>query len=120
MTRPPLNFRPDPTEYYSATRFDVLASQMREAKRLLQDGSAAQLRVAYILLDNAAEVIMHRSIYPELINNNFYSTLLKRWKEIIEGTNAPEALKHYEEVKARVIPEKTLDKIESDFSEKAN
>ena len=93
---------------------------MREAKRLLQTGSAAQLRVAYILLDNAAEVIMYRSIYPELIHNNLYANLLKQWEEILKVSDSPEAMAHYEEVKALAIPEKKLNKIENDFSEKAN
>ncbi len=120
MARRSLNLDPDPDDYYSATRFDVLASQLREVKRLLRRGSAAQLRVAYILLDNAAEVIMHRSLYPELINNEFQATLLKRWEEAIEGTDNPEVLAHYEAAKGLVITAKKLNKIENDFAEKAN
>ncbi|MFD1086253.1 hypothetical protein [Micromonospora andamanensis] len=120
MARRSLDFDPDPDDYYSATRFDVLASQMREVKRMLREGSSTQLRVAYILLDNAAEVIMYRSIYPELINNAFHANILRRWEEVVAGTDDPTALEHYEEAKRRVIPPQKLNKIENDFAEKAN
>jgi hypothetical protein len=111
---------PDIDEYYSASRFEVLATQLREAKRLMLSDSSPHLRVAYILFDNAAEVIMHRSIYPELIVNSFYETLLRRWDEIVEDNPTPEAFEKREEVLRLVIPARKIKEIDRDFAAKAN
>jgi hypothetical protein len=40
--------------------------QLEEAKRLIEQGDVAHLRLALILLDNAVEVMMHRVIEHEL------------------------------------------------------
>ena len=111
---------PDLDEYYSPGRFEVLTVQLREAKRLMLSDSSAHLRVAYILFDNAAEVIMHRSVYPVLIENDFYATLLRRWNEIVKENPTPEAFEKREEIVALVIPPKKINEIDKDFTAKAN
>ncbi|MEV6306936.1 hypothetical protein AB0M02_46590 [Actinoplanes sp. NPDC051861] len=111
---------PDIDEYYSADRFEVLTVQLTEAKRLMLSESPSHLRIAYILLDNAAEVIMHRSIYPELIENDFYETLLRRWNEIVEVNPSAEAFEKRQEALQRVIPAKKLRELDRDFMAKAN
>ena len=60
----PLNSESDTEEGnpHQMERVQLIFEQIDEAKRLLADGSVLNLRLAVILLDNAAELIMNREL----------------------------------------------------------
>jgi hypothetical protein len=44
----------------------LILDQIEESKRLIRVGKLSDLRMALILLDNAAEVLMHRKVEHEI------------------------------------------------------
>jgi len=53
-------------------RARLIYEQIEEAKRHLLGGSHLQLRLALILLDNAAELLMHRELRDEFARADYY------------------------------------------------
>lgn len=60
-------------------RIHYVVVQLEEAKRLLQSRDVAYLRMALILLDNAAEMILHRAASGELRHAEMYDRMLKNF-----------------------------------------
>lgn len=98
-------------------RLETIVVQLEEAKRLIARGRISHLRIALILLDNAAEVLMHRRLKPELRNDEFYVRL----GQFIDGVNAPTEEKTAQKRKLGYLPisagqKRKLDRL---FGEKA-
>src|ERR1700719_2116764 len=53
--------------------------QLEEAKKLVQQGDVAHLRLALILLDNAVEVMMHRVIEGKMMYSDMYARMLENF-----------------------------------------
>lgn len=64
-------------------RLEMTAVQLDEARGFLARGTVSHDRLAFILLDNAAEVIMRRNIEVELSGNMLMERIRDRWKEIL-------------------------------------
>jgi hypothetical protein len=56
-------------------RIRLLYEQIEEAKRLMVNGTLTNLRLALILLDNAAELIMHRELSYRFAQDDYYARL---------------------------------------------
>ena len=89
-------------------RVEVIAVQLQEAKDLLARDTVTHARLAFILLDNAVEVVMFRDIKELLGWNPLYENVLKEWEEILRGTDDANVQAHYDEVKDQIVPNKLL------------
>lgn len=86
-------------------RLEMMAVQLDEASAFLARGSVNHARLAFILLDNAAEVIMRRNIEERLAGNMLMERVLRQWVEILEQDPAnAEARRHHDEVAREVVP----------------
>jgi hypothetical protein len=56
-------------------RIRLLYEQIEEAKRLMLSGTLTSLRLALILLDNVAELIMHRELSYRFAQDDYYARL---------------------------------------------
>ena len=89
--------------------------QLEEAKRLIEQGDVAHLRLALILLDNAVEVMMHRVIEDELMRSNMYSRMLE---SLPPGPLDPKGEELRREISTHVVPSKRQKEIRRFFGEK--
>ena len=55
--------------------------QLEEAKRQIEQGDVAHLRLGMILLDNAVEVMMHRVIEDEFRHANMWARMLENFPD---------------------------------------
>src|SRR5215813_10461194 len=84
---------------------EVMAVQLDEAKAFLTRGTVSHSRLAFILLDNAAEVIMRRNVEVRLTHNATMERVLRKWKEILQQhPGDAEARRHHDEVEQEVVP----------------
>lgn len=67
-------------------RLRLLYEQIEEAKRLMLSATLTHLRLALILLDNAAELIMHRELSYRFAEDDYYARL----SELPEPKYSPE------------------------------
>ena len=56
-------------------RLELTVVQLEEAKRFIQSDRIPHLRLALLLLDNTAEVLMHRAIQDELMRSEPYARM---------------------------------------------
>ena len=77
--------------------------QLEEAKALIERNTAAHARLAFILLDNAAEVLMFRNVEVLLSSNPILEGIVRQWDEILEESDDPEARRQRDEVAADVV-----------------
>ncbi len=89
--------------------------QLEEAKRFILDGDDERLRLALILLDNAAEVIMNRFIDGEVSHARTYAKLLKMFPKGPLDVKSKALKREFEE---KIIPSRRQRKIEHNFNEK--
>ena len=89
--------------------------QLEEAKHFILDGDVERLRLALILLDNAAETIMNRFIDGELRHARTYAQLLKVFPTDALDIKS-EALKR--NIEEKIVPSRRQKKIEHNFDEK--
>jgi hypothetical protein len=89
-------------------RLEIMAVQLDEAKVFLTRGTVSHARLAFILLDNAAEVIMRRNIEVRLTHNPGMERMLRQWKEILQQyPGDAEARRYHYEVAREVVPRAT-------------
>jgi hypothetical protein len=79
-----------------------VVDQIEESKRLIQIGKLSDLRMALILLDNVAEVLMHRRAESEIAWSDHWEYDLKRM-ESWQHAQDPHFLEYKTEVAGRVI-----------------
>lgn len=73
-----------------------IIEQVEESKRLILQDDIPYFRTAFVLLDNAAEILMHRQSTMELMHNDFY----RRMRETaIKGLDSEKIKKFDQEVK---------------------
>lgn len=97
-------------------RLEMTAVQLDEARNLLDRGTVSHARLAFILLDNAAEVIMRRNAEVALAGNILLERIRDRWDEIL--TDAPgdaEARRQRDEVHAKIVPERARKELSRSF-----
>ncbi len=89
--------------------------QLEEAKKLIEQGDVAHLRLALILLDNAVEVMMHRVIEHELEYSTIYARMLENSPS---GPLDPKGEELRREMSIHVVPSKRQKEIRRVFGEK--
>lgn len=89
--------------------------QLEEAKRQIEQGDVAHLRLGIILLDNAVEVMMHRVIEHELEYSKMYARMLDNF--LTDNLDA-KGQKLRQEMESHVIPPKRQKEIRRVFGEK--
>jgi hypothetical protein len=100
-------------------RIELMAVQLQQAKDLIEEGSAAHARLAFILLDNAVEVMMFRNIEALLFHNRMLEGILQSWEDIAQRTGDAKAQAHRDEIKALVVSKTKRTKLERSFDAKA-
>jgi hypothetical protein len=96
-------------------QFAVIIEQLNQSKNLIIANDTASLRMALILLDNAAEILMYRKVLSEFYYNEFYGKICKQAQsvmppdifdkflidhsvpEILEEKNKRKILKYFDE-----------------------
>jgi hypothetical protein len=101
-------------------RVELMTVQLEEAKMFIEHNTMAHARLAFILLDNAAEVLMYRNIEGLLFYNPMLQQVLRRWEEILRYTDDTEARLQHDEVQARVISKTRRNKLERSFDGKVD
>lgn len=102
-------------------RLEMMAVQLDEAKAFIERGTVNHARLAFILLDNAAEVMMRRNIAVLLMHNRTMEQVLKRWKEILaQHPDNAEARRHHDEVEQEVVPKATRKRLANYFDPKVD
>jgi hypothetical protein len=99
-------------------RIEMMTVQLEEVKRLITHETSSHARLAFILLDNPAEVLMHRKVEGLLFHNPFYEKIVKRWEDILQHTDDPEAVRQLDEVKGKVVSKTKRAKLERTFAAK--
>lgn len=102
-------------------RREIMAIQLDEAKVFLARGTVSHDRLAFILLDNAAEVIMRRNVEVRLTLNPIMERMLGRWKEILEQhPDNEEAHRQHDEAARQVVPRAARRKLSHSFDAKVD
>lgn len=61
-------------------QFTVIIEQINQSKNLILENDTASLRMALILLDNAAEILMYRKVLSEFGHNEMYGKIREQAK----------------------------------------
>jgi hypothetical protein len=61
-------------------RLERIVVQLEESKRFILNDTEPHLRMALLLLDNAAEVLMHRKIKDELWHDKIYARMQAKYR----------------------------------------
>ncbi|MFD8390424.1 hypothetical protein ACFV2N_14765 [Streptomyces sp. NPDC059680] len=102
-------------------RLELLVVQLEEAKRMVEVDRIAQLRLAYIVLDSAAEVILHRSTEGFLEHKKFLSDLLNQWKTYeAAGLSGEKFQSQIESLEKEVLSKNKVREIERNFDAKVS
>ncbi|MHA6762678.1 hypothetical protein [Streptacidiphilus sp. PAMC 29251] len=100
-------------------RLELLVVQLEETKRLIEVDRVPQLRLAFILLDNAAEVILHRSTESALFFQATEEGLLTRLKEMEAAGHSNDWMREQmESLEKSIVPKRRLKEIERNFDAK--
>ena len=89
--------------------------RLEEAKRQIEQGDVAHLRLGMILLDNAVEVMMHRAIEDEFRHANMWARMLENFPENNLDAKGQELRR---EMENHVIPPRRQKEIHRVFGEK--
>lgn len=101
-------------------RREVIVVQLEEAKRFIEHDTSAHARLAFLLLDNAAEVLMFRNIECLLSWNYRDERLLRHYDELLELTGKPEIRSGRDEIASRIVPKSKRRELERNFNAKAD
>lgn len=102
-------------------RLEMMAIQLDEASAFLTRGTVSHARLAFILLDNAAEVIIRRNIEARLTHIRTMEGVLRQWKEILQRDPAnAEARRHHNEVAMEVVPRSVRKTLAGSFDPKVD
>lgn len=96
-------------------RLRLIFDQLEESKRLIHDGGVPQLRMALLLLDNAAEILMYRTAENEFLVSGWYERM---WQRLTELPVPPPDEDWVKDIRARIIPDSLKRKIRKFFDEK--
>lgn len=74
-------------------RIKFIIEQIEECKNFILNGHTTQLRMAFVLLDNAAEILMHRKVVSDLS----YNEMRRRMVDSAKRSLLPEKFKEWEQ-----------------------
>ncbi len=97
-------------------QFTVIIEQINQSKNLILDNDTASFRMALILLDNAAEILMYRKVLSEFRHNEMYGKI----REQAKSAMPPEIFDKFltEHAVPEILEEKKKRKILKYFDEK--
>ncbi|MGW6943793.1 hypothetical protein ACWGF3_32960 [Streptomyces xanthophaeus] len=102
-------------------RTELIVVQLEEAKRLMQVGRVPQLRIAFILLDNAVEVLVHRLTESALAHQEWLGRALAQLKKVEPPESHADFLqKQIRELEGEAIPRSKIKDIERNFEAKVS
>ncbi|WP_406324900.1 hypothetical protein OG784_42295 [Streptomyces sp. NBC_01617] len=102
-------------------RLELVVVQLTEAQRLIGSGRAPQLRLAFILLDNAVEVVLHRLVQQALMLNDLHTGLLKKLEGLqAAGVDDKELHELLTQTRSQIVGGKELRALESFFDKKVS
>jgi hypothetical protein len=78
-------------------------SPLEEAKRFIEQDTATHARLAFILLDNAVEILMFRNIEVLLSSNDWDEQLLRLHDEILERADNQEIRLSRDELAGQIV-----------------
>ncbi len=64
-------------------KITVIVEQINHCKNLIRDNDTSNLRMALILLDNAAEILMYRKVLDEFRINETYKKIVEHAKSTL-------------------------------------
>ncbi len=100
---------------------ELVAVEIEEAGRLTKVGRLPHLRLAFLLLDNAVEVMFHR----EVENQTFFQSVnVAMRRDLLSMMNVhgdkPELMALLTDVEAKGLSDRKIEELESDFRTKVN
>lgn len=99
----------------------MTAVQLDEARGFLARDTVAHARLAFILLDNAAEVMMRRNVEAALSGNMFLERIRDKWQEILaEHPDDADARREHDEVNSKVVSMRARKRLAEKFDAKAD
>lgn len=101
-------------------RLESITVQLEEAKRLIEQDTATHARLAFLLIDNAAEVLMFRNIECLLSSTHQDEQLLRYYDELLELTDKPEIQQGRDEIASRIVPKRKRAELKRNFNAKAD
>lgn len=105
-------------------RYEQTVVQLEEAKRLIQIGTVPHLRLALLLLDNLAELLIFRAVKNELQYAEMYERMLQSHESTRDGAVTLGLIKEWEEhlahLKKRVLSKRERRRLEKDFNAKVD
>src|SRR5215831_8932619 len=85
-------------------RLEVMTVQLEQAKALIEHDTATHARLAFILLDNAAEILMFRNVEVLLSFNYRDEQLLRRYDELLEQRDDPDLQHQRDKIASEYVP----------------
>ncbi len=101
-------------------RLERLTVHVEEAIRLGTATNDAHLRLGLMLLDSAAELLMHRQCRNEINSTSMWAALLKSSEEIYARTGTDEAKARVDEARARTVSNTKRKRIDREFDAKCD
>lgn len=99
-------------------RFVNTIEQLNEAVRLISIGSVAHMRMALLLLDNAAEVLIARTARDELRHDETWGRIYKRAADVMPPAEHKKYVEEYGS--RRVLTKKQRREVEMNFDAKVS
>jgi hypothetical protein len=99
-------------------RLELTVVQLEEAKRFIQSDRIPHLRLALLLLDNTAEVLMHRVIQDELMRSESYARMAASLRS--DPYEDDEKGRLLSQLEPKIVPDKRKRSLERYFDEKAD
>jgi hypothetical protein len=84
-------------------RLQAMTVQLEQAKSLIQQNTATHGRLAFMLLDNAAEILMFRNVEVLLAPNYFNEQLLRQFDELLDQRDDPELRRQREQTASEYV-----------------
>lgn len=100
---------------------ELVAVQIEEASRLAKIRRLPHLRLAFLLLDNVVEVMLHREVESETFfqDVNVAMRLQMQRMQPVHG-DKPEFMALLTDIESRILPERKMEDLEERFQAKVN
>ncbi|WP_435060212.1 hypothetical protein [Streptomyces sp. bgisy060] len=100
-------------------QLELVIVQFEEVKKLIHVGRVPQLRLAFILLDSAVELIMHRKVQRELDGEQWQFNYLEKYRRMENsGSGGDWVREQIAELEPQVTSKRRRKKINDVFGEK--
>jgi len=102
-------------------QLELVAVEIEEAGRLIKVGRVPHLRLAFLLLDNATEVMMHLAVQGQNLFQGVYASMHRQMLSMqsVLGDDR-DFMNQLREIESKVLPDRTLNQLDQEFRAKAN